>query len=132
MIEVAALEVGEVELVGDHRLRDVLGEAGVAPDRRDVARPAALVRRAELFADAEREMRIVLEERGHVVVVDIDQHVGLLVAEPLLDRLIAFENRLPHRVIELVRVLGEGDGGCVGRGDAADDLCHECEASLLA
>src|SRR5690606_17712018 len=34
-------------------------------------------------------------------------------------------DRLPHRVIELVRVLGERDGWGVRRGDAANDGCHD-------
>src|SRR5690606_31424860 len=71
------------------------------------------------------------EECRHVVVVDVDQHIGLLVAKPLLNRLIAFENRLPDRVVELVRVFGEGDGWSVRRGDAANDGCHGAGLSLI-
>ena len=124
MVEVLALEIAEVEFVGDHRLGDVLGELRIALDRRNVARAAAFVGRAEALTHAQREVAVVVEERGHVVVVDIDQHVGPLVAKPLLDRRIAFEDRLPHRVLHLVRVLGEGDGGSVRSGDAADDGSH--------
>src|SRR5690606_37415036 len=87
------------------------------------------VGRAVFLAHTQREVAVVVEERGHVIVVDIDQDVGLLVAEPLLDRLVAFENRLPDRVVELVRILGEGDGGSVRRGDAADDGCHDADLS---
>ena len=130
MVEVLALEIGKVELVGDHRLRDMLGELRIAHDRRDVARPAAFVGRAELLAHAQREVRIMLEERGHVIVVDIDQHVRLLLAEPLLHRLVAFEDRLPHRILELARVFRERDGGGVRSGDAADDRGHDVLFSL--
>ena len=83
VVEVLALEIDEVEFVGDHHPGDMRGEFGIALDRRDVARPAAFVGRAVAFADAQREVAVVVEERGHVVVVDIDQHVGRLVAKPL-------------------------------------------------
>ena len=65
--------------VGGERRGDVAGELGVALDRRQLARPAALIGHRVLLADAEREVRVVVEEeRGDVVVVDEEQHVGLL------------------------------------------------------
>ena len=79
MVERLALEEGHVELVGHQRCADVRGERRVALDRRQVAGAAALVGDRVLLADAEREGRVVVEEeRRDVVVVDVEQHVGLL------------------------------------------------------
>ena len=76
-------------------------------------------------ADAEREVRVVIEEeRGDVVVVDEEQDVGLLLGQPLLHRLVAGEDGRPHRVLLLVRIEREADGGGVRGGDAADDRGH--------
>ena len=74
---------------------------------------------------AEGEVRVVIEEeRGDVIVRDEEQHVGLLVEQPLLHGLVALEDRGPDRILLLVGVEGEADGGGVGRCDAPDDAGH--------
>ena len=104
MVEALALEIRQVELVGDETGGDVLRELRVTLDRRQRARTAAFVRDRILVADAEREVRVVIEEeRRHVIVVDEEQHVGLLVREPLLHGLVALEDRRPHRVASACR-----------------------------
>ena len=98
----------------------------MALDRRQLARAAAFVGHPELLADAEREVRVVIEEeRRDVIVVDEEQHVGLLLGQPALDGLVAGEDGRPHRVLLLLRVEREADGGRVRGGDAADDGGHE-------
>jgi hypothetical protein len=78
-----------------------------------------------LLADAESEGGVVVEEeRGDVVVVDEQQHVGTALPDPVLHRPEVFEDRCPGRVVLLVLVDGEADGGGVGGSDAADDLGH--------
>jgi hypothetical protein len=55
----------------------------VPGQRRQVARAAAFVGHLVLLAHAERESRVVVEEeRGDVVVVDHEQHVGLALRQP--------------------------------------------------
>src|SRR5213075_1183755 len=80
---------------------------------------------AVLVADAEREGRIVVEEEGGGVVVEAEEeHVGLLLRQPLRHRLVALEERLPVRVVLLALVERHRDRGHVRRADAADDACH--------
>src|SRR5690606_8576562 len=62
VVEALVLEIREVELVGDERRGDVLRELRVALQRRQIARAAALVGDGERLADAEREVRVVVEE----------------------------------------------------------------------
>src|SRR3954451_898083 len=107
MIEVLALEVAEVELVGDHGLGDVLGEFGITRDRREVARSATLVGRAIAVAHTQREVAVVVQERVHVIVVDIDQNVRALLAQPLLYGFLALEDRLPYRISNFLASLAK-------------------------
>src|SRR6185436_11265626 len=65
------------------------------------------------------------EERGDVVVVDEEEYVGLFLGQPFLDRLVAGEDGRPHRVLVLLRVERETDGGGVRGGDAANNRGHE-------
>jgi hypothetical protein len=64
------------------------------------------------------------EEGGDVVVEDHQQHVGPLLGDPRLQGREGLEDRGPHRVVPLVAVEGEADGGGVRCGNAADDLGH--------
>src|SRR5690606_30663083 len=65
------------------------------------------------------------EERRDVVVVDEEEHVGALLLQPLLDRTVAVEYRLPDGIRLLVRVQRETDGRGVRRRDAAENLRHD-------
>jgi hypothetical protein len=77
------------------------------------------------LADAEGEGRVVVEEeRRDVVVEDVDDRVGLLLLEPVLDRLERLEDRRPRRVVLLVLVVGEANGRRVRCRNAADDPGH--------
>ena len=68
----------QIELVEDHRLRDVRGELGMALHHRHRTRAPALVGDREFRRGAEREGRDDLHrERRGVVVVDADDDVGL-------------------------------------------------------
>ena len=125
VVEAPALEERHVELVGHQRLADVAGQRAVALDRGQLAEAAAFVGDLPLLAHAQHEGRVVVEEeRRHVVVVDQEQHVRLLLLQPGLDRLIGFEDRLPDRVFLLLAVQREADGGGVGSGDHAHDTGH--------
>src|SRR5882762_5139527 len=91
----------------------------------DGARPEAFVGDAVLVAHAQREGRIVIEEKsGGVIVEAEEQHVGLALGEPLRHRLVALEQRLPVRVILLALVESDADSRYVRGADAADDFRH--------
>jgi hypothetical protein len=87
---------------------------------------AAFIGGLVAFADPQREGRVVVEEeRGHVIVVDDQQDVGLFLRQPLLHRLVSLEDGRPRRVLLLVGVQREADGRRVGGGDGADDVSHD-------
>src|SRR5882762_10210930 len=91
----------------------------------DGARPEAFVGDAVLVAHAQREGRVVVEEKsGGVIVEAEEQHVGLALGEPAGDRLVALEQRLPVRVVLLALVESDADSRYVRGADAADDFCH--------
>ena len=125
VVERQALEDRQVELVVDQRPRDVARQRRVSLQRRDLAHAQALVGDAVLVAHAERERRVVVEEeRGGVVVEAEEEHVGLLLGQPLRHRLVALEQRRPVRVVLLALVERHRDGGDVRGADAADDARH--------
>jgi hypothetical protein len=110
VVQRLVLEEGHVEFVGHQRLAEVARQCRVAGHRRQVAR-AALIGGLVAFADPQREGRVVVEEeRGHVIVVDDQQHVGLFLRQPLLHRLVSREDGRPRSVLLLVGVQREADG----------------------
>lgn len=125
VIERLALEEAHVELVGDECHADMARQCRVPPCRRNIARPAAFVRRDVGVINAERECRVVVEEeRGDVIVVDHEQHIDLLTFHPVAHLGKALEDRRPGGVVLLVVVPGESDGRRMRRADAPHDLCH--------
>ena len=116
---------GEVELVEDHRLRDVRGELGMALHHRHRARAPALVGGREFGRAAEREGRHDLDrERRRVVVVDDDGDVGLRLLHPFLRFLEAREHPLPVRLLGLLVVDRRADRRHVRRRHSCDDPSH--------
>jgi hypothetical protein len=82
----------------------------MAPERGQRPRAAAFVGDRVRVAEAEREVRIVVEEeRGNVIVVDEEQHIGFFLGEPRAHGREAFEDRLPRRVVGFLRVDRERD-----------------------
>src|SRR5262249_5948867 len=115
----------EIELVGREAIRDVPRQRGMPFYLRQWPRAAAFIGHPVFRAHAQREMRVVIEEeRRDVIVVDEEQHVGLLLGQPAFDGLVAREDGRPHRVLLLFRVEREADGGGVRGGDAADYCRH--------
>src|SRR5205814_2884805 len=125
VIERQILEDREVELVVHQR-------AGNMPRKRSMpfqgwnrARTEALVGDAVFLAHAQREGRVVVEEKsGGVIVEAEEQHVGPALGEPLRHRLVALEQRLPVRVVLPALVESDADGRHVRGADAADDFRH--------
>jgi hypothetical protein len=67
---------------------------------------------------------LVQEEVQPVVVVEDDDDIGLLLAQPLANRREAVKERFPVRVLLQALVDGAANGGDVGGADAAYELCH--------
>ena len=125
MIQRLFLEEGQVEFVGHQRFGDMLRQSQVAFRRRIVARTAALVRGFVAIIHTQRKRGVVVEEKGcHMIVEDHEQHIDLLRLHPVLDFAETVENGCPGRVLGLVGVLCESDGGRVGCAYAANDLSH--------
>ena len=89
-----------------------MGQSGMAAHGRQSARAAAFIGHRVGIADAEGELGVVVEEeRGHVIVKDHQQDIGLLFGEPILDRFVAFKNGGPDGIVLFVFVEGETDVG---------------------
>ena len=97
----------------------------MAADRRHRARASALVCHPIAIIHPEAEGRIMVkEERGDVIIIDHQQHVGPLIFEPCADREIGVKDRLPGRILLLVGVKREADGRRMRTGDRADNGGH--------
>src|SRR6185437_11096433 len=125
VVQALGLKIREVELICDQTRGDVPGEPRVALDVRELARTAAFIGRPVALTDPERELGVVIEEeRGDVVVVDVKQDVGLFLGKPLLDRLVALEDRRPDRIVLLVRIQRKADGRRMRGCDSTDNRRH--------
>src|SRR5499426_872185 len=84
-------------------------------------RAAAFVRDGERVREPEREVRIMIEkERRDVIVVDVEQHVRLLLLEPRTHGREALEDRRPDRVVGFLRVDRVSNRRRVRGGESAD------------
>ncbi len=125
MVDRQVLPDRDVEFVVHERIGHVPRQGRMAFERRHGARAQAFVRDRILGGDAERESGIVVEEEsGRVIIVEKHEHVGLLLREPPLDRLVALEERRPVGVALLLAVVSRADGGHVRRAYSADDSRH--------
>src|SRR5581483_8612685 len=127
MVEALALKIRQVELIGHESVGDMPRQPGMPLDGRQLAGATALVSHPVTVADAQGEMRVVVEEeRGDVVVENKEQHVRTLLRQPALHRLVAGEDRRPDGVLLFVGVEREADSRCVRGGDTAYDRGHWC------
>ncbi|MNV55261.1 hypothetical protein D3C71_1474910 [compost metagenome] len=102
---------GEVKVLLDDRLRNVRGQVRMTNDLGHGARAKALIGHF-IFgsgADGERGDQVQAEGRG-VVVVDQEDHVGLVVLDPLLAKVIAREHGLPVVLVGLAQVHSRANG----------------------
>jgi hypothetical protein len=67
---------------------------------------------------------VIDEERRHVIVINEEQHIRLLLRQPAPDGFVAFEDGSPVRVFFFMGIERKPDRGCMGAGDSADDLGH--------
>ena len=132
VVHVQLVHDGDVELVHDQGLGDVPGQLGMPLHDRDRAGSESLVGRREAVRAAQREGRDHLHgERGRVVVVDQEDHVRALLADPLAGPFVAVEQRLPVVLPGVAAVDGRADCGHVAGGDAGRDAGHRQRPSLI-
>src|SRR6185369_12313051 len=105
MVDIHLVNDGKIEVVLDHRLRDVRGELRMADHFRDWTRTPTLVGGREFGRRADRESWDYIEaECVGVVVIDQENGVRLLILQPLLGELVSLEDRLPIRLGALSQV----------------------------
>ncbi len=110
MIHVHLVHDGEIELIQDQRLRQVRCELWMPLNDRHWSRPPALIGGLKLRRTAKRERGNQLErECGRVIVVDEDDHIDLLLGNPLLGEFKTLEYRLPIGFVGLAQVDGSAD-----------------------
>ena len=125
VVDVDLVDHGQVEILLDHFRGDMRGKLRVSDDRRHGARAVAFVRGIEFRPGHDREGRDHREtEGGGVIVVDGDDHVGLVRLHPLLVEIVSGEDRLPVLFLGLAEVEGGADGGDVRRVEGGGDAGH--------
>jgi len=121
VIQPLTLEVRQIELIGHQAVGHMPRQPRMSHDGRELARPAALIGDPVALPDTQREVRVVVEEkRGDVVVENEEQHIRPLLRQPALHRLVAGEDRCPHRILLFVGVECEADCRSVGRSNSAN------------
>ncbi len=117
----------EVEVLLDHRVGDVGRQLGVTDHVGHRAWPPSFVGDRVVGRRADGERRDDVEaERGGVVVVHEDDHVGRVGGEPILGALVPVEERAPVRLVRLVQVDRRADRRDVRRVHArADPGAHD-------
>src|SRR5579863_5306264 len=96
MIDVDLVDHGEVEIPLDHLGGDMRGKLRIADHLGHRARAIALVGGIEFRPGHDREGRDHRQaEGGGVIVVDGEDHVGLVYFHPLLVEVVSGEDRLP-------------------------------------
>ena len=96
MIDIHSVDDGEIEIVLDHRLRDVRRQLRMPFHDRHRPRPPAFIGGCELRRAADGEGRNEIEaESRRVIVVDQEDDVGRVLRDPRFRRLVAGEQRLP-------------------------------------
>jgi len=102
-----------------------MGQPGVAVHGREGACASPFVRDRIRRADAQGKVGVVVEEeRGHVIVKDQKQHIGLFIRQPLLHRTVCVKNGGPDRIVVFSPIQRKADGRGMGSRDCANDFRH--------
>src|SRR6266853_3583067 len=103
----------------------MMSQAGMSRDRRQCPRAAALVGNRIGVANAEREVRVrIEEERRDVIVEDDEQDVWLLFGEPPLHGRVCLKDGRPDRIVLFLPVERKPDGGRMRSCDSSEDSRH--------
>src|SRR5688572_26050937 len=110
----------------------MLRKRGMTLHGREGACASAFVCSRVGLTDSECKRRIVVKEEGcDVVVEDKEEHVGLLLCEPIAYRLVALEDGSPYGIILFLPVVSEANRGGVGAGDSSNNFCHRANTLPL-
>ncbi len=119
VVDLHPVDDGEIEIILDHGLRDMRRELRMADHLGHRTRAPALVGYRKLGRGADRKGRDDIEAEGvGVIVVDEENHVRLVILQPLLGEVVALEDRLPIRLGGLAEVERGADGRNVRGVDA--------------
>jgi hypothetical protein len=111
VVDIHLVDDGEIEIVLDHRLRDVARQLRMADQLGHRARAPALVGDREFGRGADRKGRDDIEAEGvGVIVVDQENDVRLLVLHPLLGEFVTAEDLLPVGLAGLAEVERRAHG----------------------
>ena len=125
VVDVDLVDHGEVEILLDHLRGDMGRKLRIADDLRHRARAVAFVGGIEFRPGHDRESGDHLEaEGGGVIVINDEDHVGLVGLHPLLVEVVAGENRLPVIFLGFAKVEGGADGGDVRSVKRGGDAGH--------
>jgi hypothetical protein len=114
VIDVDLVDHGQVEILMDHLRGDIGRKFWIADHLRHRTRAIAFVRRVEFRARHDRESWDHLEtEGGGVIVVDEEDHIGLVRPLPFLGEVVSGEQRLPVVLLRLAKIEARADGGNV-------------------
>ena len=132
MVDIHLVDDGQVEIVLDHRLRDMRRQFGMTDHGGHWPRTPAFVGRRVTGSGADRKGRDhVQTESCCMVVVDQEDHVGSVVGHPLLGDLVAFEQRLPVSLVVFPQVKRCAYRGDMRGEDAGGDLGHQLLCTFL-
>ena len=125
MVDIHLVHDGEIEVLLDDALGDVRGELGSPTYHGHRPRTPAFIRGCEFRGASDGKRRDDLEaERGGVIVVNQEDHVGRICGHPLPGEFEAREQRRPIRLLRLALVDGCADGRHVRAADAGGDARH--------
>src|ERR1022692_2691349 len=98
---------------------------GMSLDRRQGARPSALVGDRVRLANPQGEVGVVVEkERSYMIVEDHEQDVRLLLRQPSANWFVSLEDRSPNWIVRFLAVQREPNSGRMRGSDSANDSCH--------
>src|SRR3954447_25449367 len=125
MVDIHLVDDGEIEVVLDHRLRNMSGKFRMADYFRHRARAPTFVGRHEFRRGADRKRRDYVEaECVGMIIVDQKNDVRLVILQPLLGIFVALEDPLPIWLARLAEVERRADRGDVRGVDAVGNAGH--------
>ena len=133
MVNIHFVHNGQVKILLNHRVGDVGGQFRMAFDHRHRARSPAFIGWLKLRGCANgKSWNHVQAEGGGMIVVDQEDHIGLVVLHPLFAIFIAFKERLPVRFLRFAQVKRGTNGWHVRGKNRSCNFGHDQCAFLPA
>jgi hypothetical protein len=132
VIHIHAIDDGEIEIILDHRMRNVRRQLRMPFHDRHRPRPPTFIGGFVLRRTADREGRNEIEvESGRVIVVNQEDDVGCVSRKPRFGGLVAGEHGLPVVIAGLAQVERSADGRNVRGVNAGSDGGHQGSSFLV-